>query len=204
MIIGLMYSSGNEELQGRPVNIHKDINSTSSSQKKANIHNFYKEIEKQEVLDTDSIWLNDAIPFLTSQKEVLCKLGKPDFITTPNFECGAYIAGEEPWGDTVNVWHYKGTKLVAFKDKATIMVIKIRGWDCTLHHPRIIFSGYTTLEDVAEVFPLSVQKVYNWEDVSNGKVYQVVSISTIPNSDDKWHLKFFQNKLVEIEHWTPC
>lgn len=164
-----------------------------------------KKIEHNiEVLDMDRVWLNDVIQFSSTQNEVRTKLGEPDSISTPNFECGAYIAGEEPWGDLVNIWHYQGTKIVTFKDKTEIMTVKLRGLDCTLHHSRIIFSGHTSLSDLAKVFPISVENSYEWKDVRDGRTYQLVRIAPKPSWDDEWVLKFFNDELIEIEYWTPC
>jgi hypothetical protein len=158
----------------------------------------------EEVMNMDSVWLNDQIPYTSTPSQVKEVLGEPDSVTTPNYECGAYIAGEEPWGEIVELMHFQGTRIVTFKDKAELVVIKVREWDCTLHHPKIILSGYTSLEELAEVFPKSVQQSNDWKDVRNGNTYRLVLIAPKPNWDDKWVLKFLDNKLIEIEYWTPC
>ncbi len=162
------------------------------------------EISKEEVLDLDSIWLNDKIGFSTTQAEVRAKLGVPDSITTPNFECGGYVAGEQPWGDTVNIWHYQGTRIVAYKNRAEIMVVRLREWDCTLHHPRIIFSEYTTLSDLVKVFPNSAKRSYDWKNPTDNRTYKLVRIAPKPSYDDQWVLKFYKDKLFEIEYWIGC
>lgn len=160
--------------------------------------------QKLEVMDLDSVWLNDAIKFATTQNEVREKLGEPDSVTTPNFECGGYVAGEEPWGDIVNIWHYQGSQIVTFKDKANLMIVRLRDWDCTLHHPRIILSGFTSTAELAEVFPNSVEQAYEWKNPTDGRTYTIVQIEPKPISDDKWMFKFFNNKLYEIEYWIGC
>ncbi|MTI40547.1 hypothetical protein [Fulvivirga lutimaris] len=162
------------------------------------------EQKHEEILYKDSVWLNDAVQFTSTQKEVLDKLGKPDSITTPMFECGAYIQGEEPWGDKVNIWHYQGTEIVTFKDRAEIMKIRLKGWECTLHDSQMIFSGETSIEDLREVFPKSVKNSYEWKDVTKGIRYTLVKIAPNPNYDDSWILKFYKNQLIEIEYYTPC
>ncbi|MFY0654539.1 MAG: hypothetical protein JXQ96_21060 [Cyclobacteriaceae bacterium] len=158
----------------------------------------------KEVMDMDSVWLNDQIPFTSTPDQVKEVLGKPDSVTTSNYECGAYIAGEEHWGDVVELMHFQGTRIVTFKDETKLMSIKVREWDCKLHHPKIILSGYTTLDELREVFPKSVGKSYHWENVRDGKTYRLVRIAPKPTWDDEWILKFLDNTLVEIEYWTPC
>lgn len=155
-------------------------------------------------MDLDSVWLNDVIRFSTTQEEVRETLGTPDSITTPNFECGGYVAGKEPWGDAVNIWHYQGTQIVTFKDQANLMVIRLRGWDCTLHHPRIILSGFTSTSELAKVFPNSVEQAYEWKNPTDGRTYTMVRIDPKPISDDKWMFKFYNDELYEVEYWISC
>jgi hypothetical protein len=157
-----------------------------------------------EVLHTDSVWLNDIIPFSSSQSLVKETLGDPDSVVVPDYECGAYIAGEEPWGDTVSVWFYKGTKIVTFKEKTEIMSVRLRGWETTLHHPRIILSEFTTMEDLSKVLPNSVSKGYDWTDAKSGLTYRLVRIAPKYGWDDEWVLTFYDNRLTEIEYWVPC
>lgn len=166
--------------------------------------NINRTTEIDEVLDLDSVLLNNLLKFSSSQLEVKAKLGEPDSITTPDFECGGYVAGEEPWSDIVRIWHYQGTKIVAFKDRAELMMITLKESGFTLNHPRIVLSKNTLLSDLAKVFPNSVEEAYDSENSIDKKTYKLVRIAPKPSSDDQWVLTFYNDKLVEIEYWIGC
>ncbi len=157
-----------------------------------------------EVLDKDSIWLNDDIKFVTTQTELKNKLGSPDSVTYPNFECGAYISGVEPWGDSISVWYFKGAEFVAFKDVAELRSVEFSEWEWTLHNPSLVLSRQTTLNDLKAVFPYSVSKSYEWVDARDNRSFILVRIAPKSGWDDQWVLKFYDKYLVEIEYWSPC
>jgi hypothetical protein len=176
---------------------------TKQNKKKIN-----KELPKKkfvhQVLDQDSVWFRDLIPYSTLQDSLISILGNPDSITILKNDCGGYVAGQEPWGDSVNIWYYGETEFVTFKDKAEIMSIKLKGWDDTLHHPKIILSENTKIEDLAKVFPQAVERSYKSKNVEDGKTYTFVNLEPKPDWDNKWKLKFFEGKLIEIIYYIPC
>jgi len=172
-----------------------------------NLNLFPNSLEEPAILNSlsrDSIWLNDDIPFTTTQSNVIAKLGQPDSISTPYFECGTYVSGEDPWGENIEIWHYQGSQIVTFKEKAELMAIKPAGKNWSLHHPNFIFSKNTTLDKLAAVFPLPVSKTEDWRDSKDGRIYQLVRISAGADLEDQWILKFYFNKLEEMEYWSPC
>lgn len=151
-----------------------------------------------EVLDMDSVYVNGVIPFTTTVKQLIEKLGKPDSILSRNYDCGGYF--EKP----VEVYCYGQTRFEAFENEVVIREISFKEGKFNLKTTKQVWTNKTSLKDIGRYYPQAVDESYDWENPSNKKIYRIVRIQPKTNYDDLWVLKFYNGKLVEMEYWIPC
>ena len=157
-----------------------------------------------EVLDLDIVLYDGKVPYSSSPKELLAALGEPDSITDILNECGAYVPGEEPWGDKIDNWHYNGSEFAVFRDQAEIMVISFQDIKTTLEYPGIIFSQKTTIDELSDKFPGAVENSYEITTEPANKKYLIVRLFPTPDYDDLWVFWFYQGELEKIIYWVGC
>ncbi len=152
-----------------------------------------------EVLDMDSIVINEKFRFQTSRSKLREHLGKSDSTIKANYDCGGYF----DVGD-VSVDYYGSSSFETSMEKTVVRNINFQDGRFTVKAGNIIFNKNTTLTAIKDAFPASAKKSYLWKDVSDNKEYTVVRLLPKLNYDDQWVLKFYNGKLIDMEYWIPC
>ena len=171
----------------------------SKAKLKATILEKRIEVENPEVLDFDSVLLNNKIPFQTTVQKLKYHFGKPDSIIVKNYDCGGYF--EE--GD-VSIYYYGLTSFETKGDTAAIQNIDLGTGRFRLKFKNIFLDRNTSLSDLKKIFPISISKSYMLREASKNKDYQFVRIYPRTNYDDEWVLTFYNGKLIEIDYWIDC
>jgi|GEM_PF-1338323 len=172
-----------------------------SIKKDTNIHKSYNETTSilEEIIYSDSVFVNDIIPFETTTKNLIKKLGKPDSIVTTPYNCGGYF--EE---FTADVYYYGHTFFESYKDTVVIQIINFTDRRFKLKTTQLVLDNTTSIADIKHFFPHSVEKSNDWVNPIDNKTYRLVRINPKANYDDQWILRFHNDKLIEIEYWVPC
>ncbi|MEO8149310.1 MAG: hypothetical protein ABI723_16815 [Bacteroidia bacterium] len=152
-----------------------------------------------EIINVDSILINNKIPFQTTTKNLISNLGNADSIITKTFECGGYFDAEN-----VSIYYYGTSTFETYRDTAVLQKINFREGRYNLKTNKITLSNLITIQKLKQLFPMSTNKSYDWIDAVDKKTYTIIRIKPNQNYDDEWVLKFYNNKLVEIEYWIPC
>jgi len=155
-----------------------------------------------DTLTVNNIKVN-GIPFYTSLKELTEAFGKPDSIVKPNYECGPYSDSVKNKG-LKQYWYGESTFHV-IGDKAEIDLIDFTDGKFTIEHPLVTLSKATTVDDLKEVFPNSVNlSFFRSDPADTKKMYQFVRFSPGGKQDSMFFLKFKDDKLISFAFWHPC
>jgi hypothetical protein len=152
---------------------------------------------------TDSFYYDsitvDGLKFRTPIKTFLQKMGKPDSIVSPKYECG-YFAEE---GIPVKVYYYKGSSFHVYHDSAEINVIDFeRKNDLIISNSKVALSNKTGLEDIKIYFPGSFEESYKENPGYNDN--RLIRLYSDKYGFSRFYLNFFKNKLKSLEYWEPC
>jgi hypothetical protein len=151
--------------------------------------------EKEHLYDSlsfDSIRVN-GLKFRTHIKTFIQKMGKPDSIVTPHYDCG-YFAEE---GIPVKVYYYKGSSFHIYRDTAELNLLDFKkDKDRELTTNKFKLSANTTLDEIEKYFPNSYRS--STKEDGNGNLIRV------PFYCGQLQLGFSNGKLSDIEYWEPC
>ncbi|MFN3405737.1 MAG: hypothetical protein ACK40G_16695 [Cytophagaceae bacterium] len=157
---------------------------------------------RDEVLEIEKVSINEQIPFQVSTSDLTTKIGEP--VNTGICESkGLFNKSKSKLEDNVYSWRYPGLEFLVYRDIANIRIIQFKNSDLRLVHPEITLSADTTLEQLREVFPISCKNGYDMKDEETGKNFHIVRLNTKLDWVDEWVLKFDNERLSEIEFWTP-
>ncbi|MFN3405956.1 MAG: hypothetical protein ACK40G_17810 [Cytophagaceae bacterium] len=152
-----------------------------------------------EILDSDKVKVNNIIPFKTTVKNIKNILGKADSVVKVTNDCPGYFNFEK-----VSLHYYGNSVFESLKDTIVIQKIVFKDKIFSLNSPYITFNSQTTLEELKNILPVSINESFLFNDPVTKLEYRLVRIAPKTNFDDRWILKFLEGYLVEIEYWVPC
>ena len=153
-----------------------------------------------EFLDFDAMRINGKLPFITKTKSLFKLLGNPDSLITPKEEeCTPFF--DKP----VQYAYFKNSVFEVFGDTIVLTTINFKNNPkINVKTTLITLNFKTTLKDLENIFPNAVKDKYPLDHYDLGKV-TAVSLRTSKNyTDDSWLLFFIDDKLIDIQYWTPC
>ncbi len=154
---------------------------------------------KEEIININSILINNKVPYLTTVKVLEDNFGKPDSIVNETQACGGYFeAGYEP------IYFYGKTNFETNGETAVFRKIDFSEGQFKLTTTHLTLDNHTTLNDFRQFFPYSTAKSYDWTNPTDKKIYKLVRVRRQANFVDEWILKFYNDILIEIEYSVHC
>jgi hypothetical protein len=151
------------------------------------------------VMDADSLRFNQ-VGFETGLDDFLSRMGQPDSIVDPAYECG-YFATE---GVPVKIYYYPAISFRVYEGKAEMHEVDFTHDAVGLTYRGLRLHAQTTLEDMKIHFPASYANAYTLQDANDAREYTFVRLLPAAGVDDQIVLKFFGGKLLSFELWMPC
>ena len=159
----------------------------------------FGQTNKEETINIDSMLINNNVPFLTTVKVLKDNLGKPDSIVSKPKNFGNYVeVATDP------IYFYGQTSFEIHNETAVLQKIDFRNEQFKLNTTGLTLDSHTTLNDFRQFFPSSSDKSYDWTNPIDKKTYKLVRVQSKENHIDQWVLKFYNDKLIEIEYRTAC
>ena len=159
---------------------------------------FWKEAE---ILNADSIFINNKVPYLTKVSKLRKVFGLPDSIIPNRADCCTYWEDERE-----KDIHYGKTTFLSFKDSAIIDEIFFDDGRFYIKTPKLILSKATTYKDACKVFPKACKFTEAYNDsrylpskIENREI-KCFSLRMCKGCDDVWILYFHNNKLIRFEY----
>lgn len=154
----------------------------------------------KEILEWNSIRINNKLPLLCKKQELLNLLGKPDKILDPEDLdiCTSYFENNFNY----LVWGQSQFESTEFQ--AVISSIDIEAGKLKLVSPKITLDNSVTLEKIKKLFPKSSKLAEELIIDNKGKVIGIKIAASIKNSEDGWFLFFRAGKLVRVDYWIAC
>jgi hypothetical protein len=81
----------------------------------------FGQTSKEEIINTDSLLINNKVPFRTTVKVLKDNFGKPDSIETKTYDCGNYVEVA-----TASIYCYGQTTFEIHRDTAVLQKIDLR------------------------------------------------------------------------------
>jgi hypothetical protein len=159
----------------------------------------FGQTSNMEILNVDSVLINNKVPFQTTKANLIEKLGNPDSIATFRPECGDYFGA-----DTVTLYFYGQTVFESYEDLVVLRKINFRDSRFQLKANDLTLDNKTIFNDVRKLFPVSAEKSREVVNPIDKKTYQFITIQPKVESDDHWILKFYHGRIIKIEYWIPC
>ncbi|WP_157611540.1 hypothetical protein [Sediminibacterium salmoneum] len=153
-----------------------------------------------EMLDWNSIRINNKLPLVCKKLDLIKLLGNPDKIINPEYLdiCASYFEKDFNylvWGDC---------KFESTNSQAVISSVDIESGIIKLVSPLITLDNSVTFEKIKRVFPNSAKYAKELIVEKKGTVLSIKLASSRKNSDDGWLLFFKAGKLVRVDYWIAC
>lgn len=139
----------------------------------------------------------DGLKFYSSKEQILAKLGKPNRIFEPNYECGGLSSDWQ--GVKYFTLDYGFVKFTGNeKEKYVIEELSFTNDETTIFYGKYKLSNQTSLEQLVEIFGRQVLKNFR-EGIKNGGFIIFSS-----KSDNGIRFEIEKGNLMKIQYWTPC
>ena len=160
--------------------------------------NYIKNL-KEDTIQLDQIQIK-GVNLYTTKQMLVDKLGEPDSIVNPNYECGGF-SGE--WQEKVFLQYFYGCfNFIGTNDQYQIEHIHFeKDHSLLISYKGIVLNHKTRIEEIKTLFPKSYKDRYIKNDKDNTVVVRLLPYTV---ADDKVYLWFKNGYLIELEYWTPC
>ncbi|MCA2608775.1 MAG: hypothetical protein IM598_04370 [Chitinophagaceae bacterium] len=154
----------------------------------------------KEVLEWNSIKINNKLPLICKRSNLLDLLGKPDKILDPQSLdiCTSYFEKDFDY----LVWGR--SRFESTNSQAVISSIDIESGKIKLVSPKITLDNFITLDKIKQIFPKATKDAEELIIDDKGKVVSIKLATSHKNSDDGWLLFFKAGKLVRVDYWIAC
>ena len=159
----------------------------------------FGQTNKEEVINIDSILINNKVAFRTTVSILKNNFGKPDSIVTKTRESGNFVLLS-----TVTIFYYGKATFEIHGETAVLQKLDFGNGQFNLKSTHLTLDNNTTLNDLIHFSPSSKEKSYESTNPIDKKTYRLVKVKPTSNNDDQWVLKFYNDRLIEIEYWDPC
>ena len=150
-------------------------------------------------IDFDKLRLHQ-LAFISSRSQVQQRLGKPQVITEPNYECGAYSSQEQ--GQKFYELRYPQVRFIGnSKEGYAIDFAYFSAKSPALTYGGQPLTNRTTVADLQRLFgPGTHSAKIKTAEMPQGQ--EAVSVSS--KYDDGAIFWFSRGRLVKFEYWSPC
>jgi len=134
----------------------------------------------------------------TTKSEMYKKLGKPDKIVKPKYDCGGF---SDEWQDKIfKQYYYKSLNFIGAGENMVIERINFEANpSISIMNKGVIINSKTTIKTFAKLFPKSYKNIVKGKD---GKVYFYLLPSLV--TDDKIIVTFKKGVLISLQYNSPC
>lgn len=154
----------------------------------------------QEILEWNSIRINNKLPLLCKKSDLFNLLGKPDKILDPqNLDiCTSYFEKD------FNYLVWGQSQFESTDSQVVISSIDIEKGIIKLFSPKITLDNSVTFEKIKQIFPKASKSAQEVIIDNKGKVLSMKIATSLKNSEDGWLLFFKAGKLVRVDYWIAC
>jgi len=134
----------------------------------------------------------------TTKSEIYNKLGKPDKIVMPKYDCGGF--SDEWQGEIFKQYHYSALNFIGAGEKLVIERINFAADpSITITYKGLKINNKTTIETFAKLFPKSYKNIVKGKE---GKVYFYLLPRLV--TDDIIIITFKKGILISLQYNSPC
>ncbi|HLP57141.1 MAG TPA: hypothetical protein VK151_19025 [Fluviicola sp.] len=146
-----------------------------------------------QAVDAESIHYK-GLDFYNKKSAILHKLGKPDSITQPDYQCGFLSEAEQ--GKKYYSLHYGKVVFTGNKKEGYLLESIVFDRDVEVQYAASVLTGQTTIDHLKVLFG----REWTAEELLNGSMV----ISFGETSDDGLRIFTENGLLVKIQYWSPC